>query len=74
MHETVQKLNSIKDKAKEVLAKTQLKTNPQIIAVTKTFPLNKISPLIESGHIHFGENKFKKLKLNGIILETIIKI
>ncbi len=68
MHETVQKLNSIKDKAKEVLAKTQLKTNPQIIAVTKTFPLNKISPLIESGHIHFGENKIQEaeVKWNNI--------
>ena len=25
-----------------------------------TFPLNKITPLIESGHIHFGENKIQE--------------
>jgi len=60
MHETVQRLNLIKNKAKEILAKTQLKTNPQIIAVTKTFPLSKISPLLESGHFHFGENKIQE--------------
>jgi len=28
--------------------------------VTKSFPLNKITPLLEMGHIHFGENKIQE--------------
>ena len=53
---------------------------PNIIAVSKTFPINNILPLINHGHIHFGENKvqealekwtdikndFKNLKLHMI--------
>ena len=31
-----------------------------IIAVSKTFPKNSISPLIDYGHIHFGENKVQE--------------
>ena len=31
-----------------------------IIAVSKTFPLDYIQPLIDHGHTHFGENKVKK--------------
>ena len=60
MHESVQKLNLVKNKVKEIIDKKQLKTIPQIIAVTKSFPLNKITPLLELGHIHFGENKIQE--------------
>ena len=56
----VQKLNLVKNKVKEIIDKKQLKTIPEIIAVTKTFPLNKITPLLEIGHIHFGENKIQE--------------
>ena len=31
--------------------------NVNIIAVSKTFPLEHIKPLIDHGHTHFGENK-----------------
>ena len=31
-----------------------------VIAVSKTFPLTHIKPLIEYGHIHFGENKVQE--------------
>jgi len=31
-----------------------------VIAVSKTFPLNYIQPLIDHGHIHFGENKVQE--------------
>jgi len=31
-----------------------------IIAVSKTFPLEHIHPLIEHGHIHYGENKVQE--------------
>ena len=60
MHICVQRLNFVKNKVKEIIDKKQLKTIPQIIAVTKSFPLNKITPLLEMGHIHFGENKIQE--------------
>ena len=60
MHEIVQRLHLIESKAKEILGKTQQKTIPAIIAVTKTFPLSKITPLLEVGHIHYGENKIQE--------------
>ena len=34
--------------------------NTEIIAVSKTFPINEILPLIEYGHQHFGENKVQE--------------
>ena len=34
--------------------------NLKIIAVSKTFPMSEINPLIENGHIHFGENKVQE--------------
>ena len=33
---------------------------PKIIAVSKTFDMDKILPLIEYGHINFGENKVQE--------------
>ena len=56
----MQRLHLIKSKAKDILHKTQQKTIPQIIAVTKTFPLAKIIPLLDYGHTHFGENKIQE--------------
>ena len=60
MHTSVQRLNFVKNKVREIIDRKQLKTVPQIIAVTKSFSLNKISPLLEVGHIHFGENKIQE--------------
>ena len=60
MHTCSQKLALVKNKVNEIISQKQLKTNPKIIVVTKTFSLNKIMPLIESGHIHFGENKIQE--------------
>jgi len=34
--------------------------NLNIVAVSKTFPFNEIEPLINNGHIHFGENKVQE--------------
>ena len=45
--------NSIKSKLKD-------SKQPNIIAVSKTFDLEKILPLIEYGHINFGENKVQE--------------
>jgi uncharacterized pyridoxal phosphate-containing UPF0001 family protein len=41
--------------------KSYLNSKPvNIIAVSKTFPLEHIKPLIDHGHIHFGENKVQE--------------
>ncbi len=60
MHSSVNNLISLKNKVKEIVSKKQLKTNPEIIVVTKTFSIDKIYPLIEGGHMHFGENKVQE--------------
>ena len=39
--------------------------NPKIIAVTKTFPISRIKPLIDYGHNHYGENKVQEAEKNG---------
>ncbi|MDC3163685.1 YggS family pyridoxal phosphate-dependent enzyme [Candidatus Pelagibacter sp.] len=61
MHITVENLLKISEKVK---AKFDLNKNllklPEIIAVTKTFALNQILPVIEQGHTHYGENKVQE--------------
>ena len=54
MHNPVDKLLSIE---KEIYKKN---SNIKIIAVSKTFPISKIIPLIKHGHEHFGENKVQE--------------
>ena len=60
MHLVLKNLNSIKNKVNEIVYKKQLKTKPKIIVVSKTFSLDQIDPLIQSGHVHFGENKVQE--------------
>ena len=33
---------------------------PQIVCISKTFPLSKLLPLVNFGHYHFGENKVQE--------------
>ena len=35
-------------------------SKPNIICVSKTFPISRLEPLINSGHYHFGENKVQE--------------
>ena len=37
-----------------------LSSNANIIVVSKNFSLNSIQPLIDGGHIHFGENRVQE--------------
>ena len=60
MHITVKNLLNIENNIKINLAKLNIKNNPKIIAVSKTFKIEKIFPLIEHGHIDFGENKVQE--------------
>ena len=40
----------------------QINKKVEIIVVSKTFPLDKVQPIINSGHIHYGENKVQEAK------------
>ena len=60
MHHTVQNLISIKNKIKLNISELNISKLPKIIAVSKTFKIDKILPLIEYGHIDFGENKVQE--------------
>lgn len=56
-HKSINNLISIKDTLKN---KVKQKNHPTIIAVSKTFPLSEILPLINYGHDHYGENKVQE--------------
>tara|TARA_B100000131_G_scaffold209881_1_gene201821 strand:+ start:1005 stop:1664 length:660 start_codon:yes stop_codon:yes gene_type:complete len=60
MHQTVTNLLNIKEQISLSLSKLNIYKIPKIIAVSKTFPLENILPLIEYGHDHFGENKVQE--------------
>ena len=60
MHITVKNLLDIKNNIKIHLNKLNINNNPNIVAVSKTFKIDKILPLIEHGHIDYGENKVQE--------------
>ena len=62
MHKTVENLLLINNKIKKEIGylNNVIADPPQVIAVSKTFTLDHIKPLIESGHSHFGENKVQE--------------
>tara|TARA_B110001452_G_C15049571_1_gene366506 strand:- start:101 stop:748 length:648 start_codon:yes stop_codon:yes gene_type:complete len=55
MHNSIINLNTIENTLKSKIDKL-----PTIIAVSKTFPMAEILPLINHGQIHFGENKVQE--------------
>ena len=50
----------IKNNIKVKLNEININNYPKIIAVSKTFKIDQISPLIDYGHIDFGENKVQE--------------
>ena len=60
MHSTVKNLLDIEDNIKNHLNKLNINNNPKIVAVSKTFKIDKILPLIEYGHSDYGENKVQE--------------
>ena len=80
MHLTVQNLVNIQEEINSNLSNQKNHKIPKIIAVSKTFSMDKILPLIEYGHLDFGENKVQeavekwseiKLRNNNIKLHLI---
>ena len=57
MHKTITNLVSIENELKQ---RYDLDIKPNIIAVSKTFPMTAINPLIDHGHLHYGENKVQE--------------
>ncbi len=61
MHDSVENLLNISEKVKaKFSADTNFHTIPKIIAVSKTFKIEHILPVIQQGHLHFGENKVQE--------------
>jgi len=60
MHHTVKNLLDIENNIKTYLNKLNINNNPKIVAVSKTFKIDKILPLIEYGHTDYGENKVQE--------------
>ena len=60
MHNTVKNLLDIENNIKIYLNKLKINNKPKIVAISKTFKIDKILPLIEHGHIDFGENKVQE--------------
>jgi pyridoxal phosphate enzyme (YggS family) len=80
MHSSVQKYIDIISSIKRKIEEQNIHTTPKVIAVSKTFNLEKILPLIEYGHLDYGENKVQeaiekwseiKLKKQNIKLHLI---
>ena len=57
MHKSIANLSFIKEQIKTKFDSTD---NLNIIAVSKTFPITEIEPLLKHGHLHFGENKIQE--------------
>ena len=83
MHNSVQKYNDIISAINKKIEEQNIFTIPKVIEVSKTFGLEKILPLIEYGHLDYGENKVQeavqkwsdiKLKKKDIKLHLIGKL
>ena len=60
MHSSVQNYKDIVNSIDRKLEEKKINLAPKVIAVSKTFELEKILPLIEYGHQDFGENKVQE--------------
>ena len=57
MHKSIDNLNLIKEDLKSKINNYQ---KVKVIAVSKTFPMKAIMPLIEYGHLEYGVNKIQE--------------
>ena len=60
MHNTVKNLLNIENNIKTYFNEMNINNYPRVIAVSKTFTIDKILPLIDYGHVDFGENKVQE--------------
>ena len=83
MHNSVKKYKDIISTINKRIEELKIELNPKVIAVSKTFKLEKILPLVDYGHLDYGENKVQeaidkwseiKLKNQNIKLHLIGKL
>ena len=60
MHQSIINFTNIQNSIKENQEKTNNKNTIKIIAVSKTFEISHINPLLDYGHTDFGENKVQE--------------
>jgi len=60
MHNSVKKYKDIISAIDKKLEEQKINSVPKVIAVSKTFKLDRILPLIEYGHLDYGENKVQE--------------
>ena len=60
MHSSVQKYKDIISAINRKIEEQKINLKPKVIAVSKTFKLEKILPLIDYGHLDYGENKVQE--------------
>jgi pyridoxal phosphate enzyme (YggS family) len=60
MHNSVQNYKNIISSINRKIEEQKKISIPKVIAVSKTFGLEKILPLIEHGHLDYGENKVQE--------------
>ena len=63
MHKSLDNFISIEKEIQSKINKSTADNDfPKIIAISKTFPIQDIYPIINHGHNHFGENKVQEAK------------
>ena len=60
MHDVIKSYKEVISAIEHRLKDQNITTQPKVIAVSKTFSLNKILPLIDHGHLDYGENKVQE--------------
>ena len=60
MHDSVKNYRDIISAINQKIEEQKISVTPKVIAVSKTFELEKILPLIEYGHADYGENKVQE--------------
>jgi len=60
MHDLIKSYKEIINSIELRLKDQNITKNPKVIAVSKTFKLDKILPLIDYGHLDYGENKVQE--------------
>jgi PLP dependent protein len=70
MHNSIKKYQDIRNLIKIKLENQKITKFPKIIAVSKTFELEKILPLIEYGHLDYGENKVQEAVIKWTKIKT----
>ncbi len=69
MNNILERFNKIKSNISDLKPEQEV----NIIAISKTFSLDYIRPLIDFGHIHFGENKVQEAKVKWVEVKKEFK-